>query len=142
MLHPNFPVVEGTYQFTKSWSVALPEKFNRRIEEGDLVLWKPGFTMFLTVWNNDQQLNFDDFFRSIVMDISPDAFDVKTEISSNIKLFSYRLIEETEDNRAPAFYCFAVSERDYVQTAMYFDSESDVLNAIKIWKSFNFGEAP
>ena len=37
-LHPKFPVVEGNYQMTKEWSVTLPGKFSRRIEEGSLVL--------------------------------------------------------------------------------------------------------
>ena len=29
MLHPDFPVVEGTFKMTNEWSVTLPGKFNR-----------------------------------------------------------------------------------------------------------------
>ncbi len=53
-LHPDFPVVEDLYQMTKEWSVSLPSKFNRRMEDDDLVIWQPGFTIWTTVWNNDK----------------------------------------------------------------------------------------
>lgn len=40
-LHPDFPVVEGLYRLTRDWELELPEKFNRRIEDGNMVLWRP-----------------------------------------------------------------------------------------------------
>lgn len=54
-LHPGFPVVQDTYQMTKEWSVTLPGRFNRRIEDGSLVLWRPGFTIWTSVWGNDKK---------------------------------------------------------------------------------------
>ena len=49
MLNPQFPIVEGRYQMTGEWSIALPGQFNRRIENQDLVIWRPGFTIWLAI---------------------------------------------------------------------------------------------
>jgi hypothetical protein len=54
LLHPKFPIVEGHYQLTEEWSVDLPEAFNRRIEEGQMVIWRSGFTIWMAIWNNDK----------------------------------------------------------------------------------------
>ena len=54
-LHPGFPVVEGRYHLTKVWTILLPGRFNRRLEEGSLVLWRPGMTIWLDIWSNDGQ---------------------------------------------------------------------------------------
>ena len=35
-LQPEYPVVDGTYQMTKEWSIKLSEPHNRRIEDGSL----------------------------------------------------------------------------------------------------------
>lgn len=39
-LHPDFPVVEGRYRLTREWELELSGKFNRRIEDGNMVLWR------------------------------------------------------------------------------------------------------
>lgn len=137
MLHPDFPVIEDTYQMTKEWAVLLPTPFNRRIEGGDLIIWKPGFTIYIAVWNNDRNLSVDKLFDQVKSGISPDATDVLSESQGDILYFSYRLNEESGDNRAAAFYCYAVSSNGYVQAAMYFDSENDTPFAKKIWRSLH-----
>lgn len=93
MLHPDFPVVEGRYQMTKEWSVTLPGKFNRRIEDGDLVIWRPGMTMWVAVWGNDKNENKESRLKRMRADISPQAFDVETSNTSNVLRLSYRLKE-------------------------------------------------
>jgi hypothetical protein len=51
---PGFPIVEGDYALTARWSLYLPEKFARRLEDGSLVLWRHGLTIWLAAWNNDR----------------------------------------------------------------------------------------
>ena len=50
-LNPHFPVVTGRHQLTAEWSIDLPGEFNRRIDDGDLVFWRPGITAFVAIWN-------------------------------------------------------------------------------------------
>jgi hypothetical protein len=49
---PGFPLVSGDYALTEEWAIHLPEKFARRVEEGNLVLWRPGLTIWLAAWGN------------------------------------------------------------------------------------------
>lgn len=134
MLHPDFPVIENRYQMTKEWSVMLPGKFNRRIEDGDLVIWRPGFTIWTAVWNNVDGKFREDCLAWIKRDISEGAFDL-VEARDDVLRLRYRLAEESDDDRVPAYYCFAISDRSHVQMAMYFDDEADLDCAERIWKS-------
>jgi hypothetical protein len=134
-LHPEFPVVEGHYQMTKEWSVDLPSKFNRRIEDRDLVIWKPGFTSWTTVWGNDKSASPDERLAWIRGDSPPDAFDAVSETSNGILRYAYRLNENSEDDRLPAFYCYAIGQAGHVQMAIYFDSPEDLSTAQHLWRS-------
>jgi hypothetical protein len=138
VLSPDFPVIEGKHEITKSWSITLPTQFNRRIEDEDIVIWKPEFTIYIAVWNNDKKRSHDSLFNSVTEDISLEAFDINSNENGEIKLFSYRLNEDMNDQRVSAFYCYAVSPNGYVQSVMYFDVEKDVDDAIKIWESFEY----
>ncbi len=137
MRHLGFPIVEGTYKMTKDWSVVLPSQFNRRIEDGDLVIWKPGFTLWITVWNNDKSETQEERLAWIQGDSSAQAFDEITESSDGLMRYAYRLREESEDDREPAFYCFAIGSRGHVQMAIYFDAPDNIADAMSIWRSLN-----
>jgi hypothetical protein len=134
-LHPEYPVVEAHYQMTKDWSVNLPTKFNRRFEDRNLVIWKPGFTIWTTVWDNDKLESPDERLAWIRDDSSPGAFDEVTETSNGLLRHSYRLKEESDDDRLPAFYCHAIGKDGHVQMAIYFDSPDDLDAAQAIWRS-------
>lgn len=134
-LHPNFPVVKGRYQITKEWAVDLPGEFNRRFEDGSLVIWRPGFTIWTTVWNNDHDETLDQRLNWIEADSSPDAHSQETEKVGGLIRYAYRLEEESHDSRRPAFYCFAIGQNGHVQMAIYFDREDDLATAKQIWRS-------
>ena len=142
MLHPDFPVVEGRYQMTKEWSLTLPEKFNRRIEDGDLVIWRPGITMWVTVWGNDKNDDNELRLKRIRADISPQAFDIETSKAGKVLRLSYRLKEGKEQGAVPAYYCFGVGNSGHVQMAIYLDNEKDVKRAQAICGSLSEINAP
>jgi len=124
-LHPEYPVVESTFQITTNWSITLPAKFNRRMEDGNLVLWKPGLTIYLAVWGNDHSLSKAELIDDLKHDSSEFAYDFKDTKNG----FSYRLNENADDDRMPALYCYAVDACGFVQMAAYFDHDDDLLVA-------------
>jgi hypothetical protein len=134
-LHPEYPVVEGVYQMTDHWSVTLDQKHNRRIEDGSLVLWRPGFTIWTTVWNGKEGETPEQRLKSLKEGISDKATEVKEEKHGAVLGLSYRLDEESEDKRQPAFYGFAVGPAGHVQMSIYFDDEKDAATAREIFKS-------
>lgn len=142
MLHPDFPVIEGRYQITKEWSVTLPQKFNRRIEDGDLVIWRPGMTMWVAIWGNDKNENKEVRLQRIRDDISPQAFNIEASKSNDVLRLSYRLKEGKEQGAVPAYYCFSVGGSGQVQMAIYLDNEKDVESAQTICRSLSENNAP
>jgi hypothetical protein len=134
-LHPGFPVIEGRFQMTRHWSVELPGQFNRRIEEDQLVLWRPGFTIWTTVWNNDRNESPEERLAWLKERISDQAFDIQEQRQGELIFFRYRVAEEAEDGRRPAFTAFAIGSAGTVQMGIYFDNEADVAMARAVWLS-------
>jgi hypothetical protein len=87
-LNPNYPVVEGRYPLTKDWSIVLPGPFNRRIEDGELCIWRPGFTVWLVAWNNDDEESAAERLSWLRETSSPDAFGVIEEESNGLARLS------------------------------------------------------
>jgi len=140
-LHPDFPVVHGEYQMTSDWAINLPIEFNRRVEDGSLVLWRPGFTIWIDARNNDLDRSTDEQLDWLKTLISKDAFDIKESNDNDMKLLTYRLSESMGDDRVPALHCFAVSSSGYVSLAIYFDKEVDLKIALSIAKGLVHGTA-
>ncbi|MFT5526448.1 MAG: hypothetical protein ACI9G1_003484 [Pirellulaceae bacterium] len=121
-LHPDYPVVTGDYQLTGTWSVSLPLKFSRREEDGAVVLWRPGLTIYIVSWNNDDEDSIDSYLSQIKSDVSRDAFEKTENRSGAVTQFSYRLVEDDGD----ALYGFAIVNSGHLQVSIYFDEEDDV----------------
>jgi hypothetical protein len=134
-LNPKFPVVQGRHQLNAAWSLELPGEFNRRIEDGDLVLWRPGMTMFIAIWNNDRGESIPARLEWLREDMNPAAFDHVEETDGTSQRFAYRLAEDGDDDRVPALYGFTVADSSHVQLAVYFDSEDDTATALELWRS-------
>lgn len=134
MLHPDFPVIHSRYEMTKEWSIDLPEQFNRRFEDKSLVIWRPGLTMWIIVWDNNKSETPEARLAKFKARISERAFDLDESREASVIYFSYRLIEADDDDRVPAFYGFAIGESGHVQISIYFDQESDATEAAAIFK--------
>lgn len=124
-LHPDFAVVGGRVQITRSWSIELPAEFNHRVEDGDVCLWRPGITLWLSAWSPPDERSPATTVQWLRGQISPAAYDIEEESGRDIARLSYRLVEDASDGRAPAFYGFAVDDRGYLQLAAYVDDPSD-----------------
>lgn len=93
-LNPDFPVVTGAFPLTKSWHVHLPEQFNRRVDDGSLVLWGPDLTFWVTVWNNDLKLSVNDQLQELVDSASPERGDERTQRTDTFARLTYELAED------------------------------------------------
>ncbi|MCW1924234.1 hypothetical protein OKA05_16830 [Luteolibacter arcticus] len=134
-LHPKYPVIEGNYRMTEDWSVTLDQKYNRRIEDGNLVIWRPGFTIWTIVWNAKEGETPEQRLKHLKEGISDKATDVTEEKEGKVLKLSYRLNEASDDKRQPAFYGFAVGPAGHVQISIYFDDAKELAKAQRIFKS-------
>jgi hypothetical protein len=101
-LHPDFPIIEGRYRLTEEWELHLPDKFNRRVEDGSLVLWRPGLTFWISVWGSLPQATPEGALSWMLRDASPERTDEKIERSGDVIRLSYRLREQRPDGTPQA----------------------------------------
>jgi hypothetical protein len=134
-LHPDFPVVNGDYRLAPGWAITLPKAMNRRIEDQDLVLWRPGMTVWMSMWNNDHAESVTDRLAWIRSDASPDAFDVSEDSKGTPARYSYRLDEQRDEGVVFALYGFALKDDGHLQIAIYVDEESDLADARELLSS-------
>lgn len=146
-LDEEFPIVMGLTQMMEEWWVDLPVPFNRRVEDGGLVLWRPGFTIWAEAWCGLEGDSSRDRLNWLKVETSPLAYDTREERDpAGLLRYSYRLDESAGDARVPAFYGNVVGpEGDHVILGIYFDDEADVESAHLIFASirlFRGGSAP
>jgi hypothetical protein len=125
-----FPVVQGPYALTKTWSIELGGPFWRRVEDGSLVLWRPCLTMFFTALEasaRSPEARVDELRG----EISKAATEVVVRDAAGFIELSYRLAEDSEDDRLPALYAFLVAPAQELTVAAYFDREVDHVAARK-----------
>lgn len=120
-LHPDFPIVEGAYQMTDSWVINLDQAHNRRFENNSLVIWRPGFTLWINVWNNDNEDTIDTRLNWFKNNASEEAFEEAIIKNDNTVTYKYRLLE----NNVHAMDGLVFSDDGHVQVAAYFDEETD-----------------
>ena len=122
---------------TRDWAVTLPEKYNRRFEDDSLVIWRPGFTIWTIIWNNNNRKTPQERLEWIRRDASSDAFEAEILTEGGIIHYAYRLTEPREEGVVHAFYAFAIGAEGHVQMAIYFDDESELEIARRIWRSLD-----
>jgi hypothetical protein len=134
---PAYPTVEGTCRITEASSLTLPPgPFKRRVQGDSLVLWRRGFTVWISAWENLHSEGAADLLKRIRRDDPPsDAFDIVDERVDELSRYAYRLAESSADGRAPAFYGVVAFREGYVHMAVYFDDESDAALALALWRS-------
>jgi hypothetical protein len=117
--------VEGDHALTATWSLHLPGKFARRVEDGSLVLWRPGLTVWLAAWNNDHGESRPERLAWIKESASPARFDERESNFGGVTRFSYRLRDENEDGPVESLCAYFLNDDGHLQMSVYFDDLTD-----------------
>ena len=125
-LRSDYPVVSGDQQLSADWSLTLPRAFNRRIEDKALVLWRPGVTVWLTLWGNDRGLSPKQRLDSLRATTESDAFEVSIRSGSLPMRYTYRLDEQRDEGTVHALYGFVLKPDRDIQAAIYVDDRADL----------------
>jgi hypothetical protein len=132
---PGLPLVEGDHLLTTTWSIHLPERFARRVENGQLVLWRPGLTIWLTAWNNDHGESQGKRVAGLKKSVSPARFAEHESQGKNLTRYSYRLRDENDDGSVESLYGFVMNDDGHLQMAIYFDDPKDEAEARQLVES-------
>ncbi len=134
-LDDRYPLVEGRVRLTREWSVELPLPFKRRVEGGDLVLWRPGITLWVAAWAQEEGDSIESRLAWIASEANEAAFGARTDRIKGLLFYSYRLFEESDDKRQAALYGFVLHESGYLQVAVYYDRREDEALAYDVFRS-------
>jgi hypothetical protein len=122
--HPDFPVVGGHVRLTREWALDLPGKFNRRIEDSNMVLWRPGLTFWIAVWGPEAGKTPEETLAWILEDASPDRIDEKVDRAGDLLRLTYRLDEEDPERTPPNYTSisgYVIAPSGHVQITAYSD---------------------
>ena len=136
-LHPDFPVVSGDYRLSEDWALTLPAEMNSRMEGQHLVLWRPGFTVWLSLLKNCYGESIQERLQRLQSDTSPDAFGVSVRADDTPARYSYRLNEDRQEGVVYALYGFALKEDGHLQIAIEVDREADLEDAESLFNSLH-----
>lgn len=132
-LHPDFPVVEGDIVLTDRWMLTLPGAFNRRMEEGNLVIWRPGLTMWLSAWGVEDGLSVEARIADAKAGAATGAKDWTEETLDGVTRLSYGLSEAGKDGRnVLSLNAFSYAEDGQILAAFYTDDPAEILVAKEI----------
>ena len=127
-LNPDFSVVSGDYVMTKGWRISLDDEFNRRIEDGSMVLWKPELTFWINVWNNERGASPDELLQEILVRANPERTAEKTTRGDATIHLTYELAEDDAERPDSAsgsrasINGFIIAAPGYVQVSAYADT--------------------
>src|SRR5512139_1712327 len=129
---PGFPVVEGFHRLTSRWAVTLPSPFARRVEDGSLVLWRPGLTVWLDAWGNDHGASQAERLQAMVAEASPKARVVLSSSAGGVTRYAYRLRDRSDDGEVESLNAFVLSDSGHLHMGVYFDDLADEATALAL----------
>jgi hypothetical protein len=138
---PQFPRVSGECQMTKGWWVTLPDEFAKRYEKDefgtDLVLWRKGITCWTTAYNMKAGETPASTLKWIKEDTPKKTVQIIEPTDTRLLRYAYVLHETTEKGQPErrALYSYTFGESGHIMMAIYYDQESDLELAKKIWMS-------
>jgi len=128
------PLVDPDQPLLNGYAIRLPFPMARRVEDGSLVFWHTpkGLTFWINAAQRDASTDPVDDWRRVRSSAAEDECIERTETAVR---YGYRLIEESDDARQPAFYGFFAEETTEFMLAAYFDSPEAIEDVLETWRS-------
>jgi len=133
---PKFPTVTGRYQMTDNWSVELKDEYKKRYEDGSLVLWRPGITSWIVLYNAKPKMTREDALKWRKQDADKQRVQEFATSDEKHLRWAYLLFEKTGDEQRWALYSFTFGQDSgHVMMVTYFDDKKDLEKAKLLWTS-------
>lgn len=116
------------------WSILVDPEFQRRIDDGDVVLWKPGQTVHASVFNTNNAEAEDAIERMIDgrPGIPVQMFDRE---EPGLAGHAYLLPEGDGEHTYWGLNTWTAAKGSVACVTIYFDNLEDLNWAITVWKS-------
>ncbi len=125
------PANEGVFHITDKWSVDLSETMYRRFDNGSLVIWKQGLTVYINCTSCDDAQAVEEKLLQIIERRSPDSGEITEEEVGGIHKYRYQLSE----NGYEAVNMIAGGLGEVIIMAAYFEEDTLLTEIQGIWDS-------
>lgn len=129
------PLVAPDQPLLDDFVIRLPFPMARRIDDGSLVFWHTpkGLTFWIDCGKRkDDSADPVEGWRSARSD---EASDECIERDGELTRFGYRLAEDSDDGRQPAFYGFVAEGINEFTLAAYFNAPETIDEVMETWRS-------
>jgi hypothetical protein len=106
----------------------------RRLDDGDLVLWKPGLTVCFTALPAKRPSPAESV-KAFLADADEARFEETLEQRGSLHTAHYRLDEEDDGDTQMGLYGIVAAAKQMLVVAVYFDTKRDAKQALEIFRS-------
>lgn len=130
------PVDSGPVTIGDCWTFDIASRMTRRIEDDSIVIWRPGFTIWIDIYTTHVRTRKERF--ELINEIKPDlAYDIKQEEANGLLKLRYRYDKEEFVNKQPSICVFGLTDRDEIHMTVYFDSDVYLNEIEQIWNTLS-----
>ena len=118
-----FPVAVGNFGF-REWTLKLAFEFAHRVEDGSIVLWRPGLTFWIDVFGNQLHEVIGARLDRILADASPERTNERTFHELDYVRVTYEVDERAADPTTPHYRSltgFVIADGGHVRITAYCD---------------------
>lgn len=116
------------------WSILVDPDFNRGIDDGDVVLWKPGRTIHASVFNTNN-VEADDAIEKMIEGRPGIPVQMFDREEPGLAGHAYLLPEGDTEHRYWGLNTWTASKGAVACVTLYFDDINELNWAITVWKS-------
>ena len=123
-------------QLTREWSFQIEDGFKRRMEDGNLGLWKPGRTIWMACYSPNEPAQTT--LEWIKQEAPPNPSKTFEYDEGDLLRFGYLLPNADGERRAWELTAFTIAPGDYILTSFYFDEMNMLDWALGCWKTVRY----
>lgn len=124
-------------KLNERWTIGIDASFQKREENGSLVYWRPGSTIWIDVWNTS--IGRGEAVEGMKQQASADRKELYEQDDGTILRYGYSLVEQQGASRRYAIYGLTATQGELVQMAVYVDRPEDQAWAAKVAQSLRIG---
>jgi hypothetical protein len=130
------PIEGGRVILAKTWRFEVSSLMLRRMDHGSLVIWQPGFTIWINVYKAKGK-SIQERVDGILKIKSKDAFGLQQEQQGGMLKLRYQLAEESNGEIQDSVCLFGFTADEEVHMAIYYDEKKLLDEVNKIWQSLS-----
>jgi hypothetical protein len=128
------PVEKGNINITNEWSFDVSTRMVKRIDKGSLVVWRPGFTLWIDAYKpEDKDINARE--RKLLDIISPERINFESIRQDQLQKIRYELTEESGEYIQKSAYISGLTESQEIHITIYYDDPKSISEIDEIWNT-------